>query len=238
VNVDGCFSLSVLMAGQTRGNDKEETTKLTVVYDNEVRKQGLKSGWGFSAVIETEHASPILFDTGSDGSVLLHNMRQLGIDARQIGTIVISHAHGDHTGGLQSILEVNGDAEIYVPSSLWRRLPGRNVTAVTGPVQICAGVFSTGELKGIEQSLALMTDRGIVVVTGCSHPGVGEILRAASRFGKVSGIVGGLHGFHDFDRLRGLSLICPCHCTQYKSEICRLFRERCEECGAGLTLEL
>jgi len=47
-----------------------------------VRKQGLKSGWGFSALIETEHASPILFDTGGDGSVLLHNMRELGIDAR------------------------------------------------------------------------------------------------------------------------------------------------------------
>lgn len=211
--------------------------KLTVVYDNEVRKQGLKSGWGFSALIETEHASPILFDTGGDGSVLLYNMRELGIDARQIGTIVISHGHGDHTGGLQSILEVNGDAEIYVPSSLWRLLPGRKVTAVTGPVQICAGVFSTGELKGVEQSLVLRTNKGIVVLTGCSHPGVSEILQAASRFGKISGIVGGLHGFHDFDRLRGLSLICPCHCTQYKSEILRLFKERCEECGSGLTLE-
>lgn len=202
-----------------------------------MRKQGLKSGWGFSALIETEHASPILFDTGGDGLVLLHNMRELGIDASRIGTIVISHAHGDHTGGLQSLLEVNGDAEIYVPSSLWRPLPGRKVTAVTGPVQICAGVFSTGELKGIEQSLVLRTNKGIVVVTGCSHPGVSEILQAASRFGKISGIVGGLHGFNDFDQLEQLSLICPCHCTQYKSEICRLFRDRCEECGAGLTLE-
>ncbi|MBA7618063.1 hypothetical protein ES703_25382 [subsurface metagenome] len=212
--------------------------KLTVVYDNEVRKRGLKSGWGFSAAIETEHASPILLDTGGDGSILLHNMRELGIDARRIGTIVISHAHGDHTGGLQSILEVNGDAEIYVPSSLWRLLPGRKVTAVTGPVQICAGVFSTGELKGVEQSLVLRTNNGIVVLTGCSHPGVSEILRAASRFGKVFGIVGGLHGFRDFDRLRGLSLICPCHCTQYKSELRCLFPEQYVACGAGLELEL
>jgi len=202
-----------------------------------VGKRGLKSGWGFSAVIKTEHESPILFDTGGDGSVLLHNLRELGIDAGRIGTIVISHAHGDHTGGLQSILEVNSDAEIYVPSSLWSPLLGRKVTAVTGPVQICAGVFSTGKLNGVEQSLALKTDKGIIVLTGCSHPGVNEIVRAASRFGKISGIVGGLHGFHDFDRLRGLSLICPCHCTQYKSEICRLFPDSYEECYAGLTLE-
>jgi 7,8-dihydropterin-6-yl-methyl-4-(beta-D-ribofuranosyl)aminobenzene 5'-phosphate synthase len=211
--------------------------KLTVVYDNEVISRGLKSAWGFSAVIETEQASPILFDTGGDGSVLLYNMQELNIDASQIGTIVISHAHGDHTGGLRSILEVNGNAEIYVPSSVWENLPGRKVTAVTGPLQICAGVFSTGELKGIEQSLALMTDRGIVVLTGCSHPGVSEILRAASRFGKISGIVGGLHGFHDFDRLRDLSLVCPCHCTQYKSELRQLFPDSYEECGAGLILE-
>ncbi len=203
-----------------------------------MRKQGLKSGWGFSALIETEHASPTLFDTGSYGSILLHNMRELGIDPGRIGIIVISHAHGDHTGGLQSILEVNGDAEIYVPSSSWRHLPGRKVTAVTGPVQICAGVFSTGELKGIEQSLALRTNKGIVVLTGCSHPGVSEILQAASRFGKISGIVGGLHGFHDFDLLGELSLICPCHCTQYKSEILELFPQQCVKCGAGLVLEL
>jgi 7,8-dihydropterin-6-yl-methyl-4-(beta-D-ribofuranosyl)aminobenzene 5'-phosphate synthase len=211
--------------------------KLTIVYDNEVMKQGLKSGWGFSAVIETGHASLILFDTGGDGSVLLYNMQELGIDAKRIGTIVISHGHGDHIGGLHSILEVNGDAEIYVPSSLWRRLSGRKVTAVTKPVQICAGVFSTGELKGVEQSLVLRINKGIVVLTGCSHPGVSEILRVASRFGKISGIIGGFHSFHDFDRVRGLSLICPCHCTQYKSEILRLFPNSYEECGAGLKLE-
>jgi len=41
-----------------------------------------------------------------------------------------------------------------------------------------------------------------VVVVGCSHPGVGEIIYAASEFGKVYGVIGGLHGFHDFNRLR------------------------------------
>jgi 7,8-dihydropterin-6-yl-methyl-4-(beta-D-ribofuranosyl)aminobenzene 5'-phosphate synthase len=168
----------------------------------------------------------------------LHNMGELGILPEGIGIIVISHAHGDHTGGLSGILEVNKDAEIYLPASFWVTIPGRKVIPVTSSLQISEQVFSTGELKGIEQSLALKTDRGIFVLVGCSHPGVGNIIDAASRFGEVYGIAGGFHGFHDFDRLSGLSLICPCHCTQYKSEIMQLFPQQCVECGAGLVLDL
>lgn len=212
--------------------------KVTIVYDNEASQPGLKSSWGFSCLIETESRALILFDTGADGATLFHNMRELGINPGDIGKIVISHAHGDHTGGLWDILEVNREAEIYLPASIGAEIQGRKVTPIRQPVQISEDVFSTGELKGIEQSLALNTDKGIVVVAGCSHPGVGEVLQAASRFGQVSGIVGGLHGFSDFDRLRGLSLICPCHCTQYKSELRQLFPEQYIACGTGLELEL
>jgi 7,8-dihydropterin-6-yl-methyl-4-(beta-D-ribofuranosyl)aminobenzene 5'-phosphate synthase len=211
--------------------------KVTIVYDNEVSKEGLEAGWGFSSLIEAKNAPAILFDTGADSPKLLHNMKELGIEPKGIGIIVISHAHGDHTGGLSGILEINKDAEIYVPASLRGTIPGRRVTRVTGSLQISEEVFSTGELKGIEQSLALKTNKGILVIVGCSHPGVGEIIDAASRWGKVYGIIGGFHGFRDFDRLAGLSLICPCHCTQYKSEIKRLFADECLECGAGLVIE-
>jgi len=212
--------------------------KITIIYDNEVSEPGLKADWGFSALIEIENTPPILFDTGAEGTILLHNMKELGINPRCIGVIVISHAHWDHTGGLLDILEVNRDAEVYVPASYRARIPGRKVIEVVESTQISEGVFSTGELKGVEQSLALKTSKGIVVVVGCSHPGVGEIIQAASQFGKVYGIVGGLHGFRDFNILRGLPLICPCHCTQYKSEIRRLFPEQHVACGAGLELEL
>jgi 7,8-dihydropterin-6-yl-methyl-4-(beta-D-ribofuranosyl)aminobenzene 5'-phosphate synthase len=212
--------------------------KITIVYDNCTVKAGLGTGWGFSSLIETDNAPPLLFDTGADGATLLENMKQLGIDPSRIGAIVISHAHGDHTGGLSDILEINEYADIYAPASTGARLPGREVVLVSRPVQISEAVFSIGELKGIEQSLAVKTNKGIVVVTGCSHPGVREILNAASYYGKVYGIIGGLHGFSDFNRLHGLSLICPCHCTQYKSELRRLYPEQYIACGAGLELEL
>ena len=212
--------------------------KITIVYDNCLSKEGLRTGWGFSALIEIENSPPLLFDTGGDGDTLLHNMKQLGIDPRRIGVIVISHAHGDHTGGLFDILEVNREAEIYVPASSRARISGRKVVPVTGSIRISGRVFSTGELKGMEQSLVLKIGKGVVIVAGCSHPGVGKIMDAASRIGKIYGIVGGLHGFHNFSRLKGLSLICPCHCTQYKPEIRQLFPEQCVACGAELELEL
>jgi len=211
--------------------------KVTVVFDNDIRGQGLKAGWGFSAVIEAQHTRAVLFDTGADSLTLLYNMERLNIDAKSIGIIVISHAHHDHTGGLSSILEINKDAELYVPASFQGTIPRRAVTIVTKPLEISEEIFSTGELKGIEQSLAIKTSKGILVVAGCSHPGVGEILDAASRFGRVYGVIGGFHGFRDFSRLSSLSLIVPCHCTQYKSEILELFPQQSVRCGVGLVLE-
>jgi len=212
--------------------------KITIVYDNCLKILGLKTGWGFSALIEIDHTPPILFDTGNDGFNLLYNMEKLGIVPEHIGTIVISHAHGDHTGGLSEILKMNKHAAIYVPASMTVSIPGRNVVTVSQPLQISNDVFSIGELKNIEQSLAIKTGKGIVVVTGCSHPGVAPILNNASAYGKISSIIGGLHGFRDLGRLDGLSLICPCHCTRYKEELECLFPEQYLGCGAGLELEL
>ena len=212
--------------------------RITIVYDNEVKLPGLKADWGFSCLIEAQDAPKILFDTGSSGAILLHNMKELKIDPGVIGIVVISHPHFDHTGGLQDFMKANKDVELYLPQSFMAEIPGRKITKVKQPVKIGKNIFSTGELEGIEQSLAINTDKGLMVVVGCSHPGVGSILDAASKFGKVYGIVGGLHGFSDFDRLNPLSLICPCHCTQYKSEIKHLFPDRCLDCGAGLVIEL
>ena len=212
--------------------------KVTIVYDNEVKQPGLKADWGFSCLIEAQDTPPILFDTGASGSILRHNMNELGLDLSNMGIVVISHPHWDHSGGLQDIIKANKEIELYLPQSFGEKIQAKKITRVKGPVEIGRNIFSTGELEGIEQSLAIATDKGLLVVVGCSHPGVGNILDAAARFGEVYGIVGGFHGFDDFERLSGLSLICPCHCTQYKSEIKSLFPQQYLECGAGLVVEL
>jgi 7,8-dihydropterin-6-yl-methyl-4-(beta-D-ribofuranosyl)aminobenzene 5'-phosphate synthase len=214
------------------------TNKITIVYDNCPNKQGLKTGWGFSALIETDDTSPVLFDTGNDGIALLYNMERLGINPEIIGAVVISHSHSDHTGGLDAILDINKHTTIYLPASMRGTIPGRKVISVSQPVYITSNVLSTDELKGMEQSLAIKTDKGIILVTGCSHPGVGNILDAASSFGNIYGIIGGFHGFRDFSRLVGLSLICPCHCTRHKGEIECQFSEQAVKCGAGLEMVL
>ncbi len=212
--------------------------KITIVYDNEVRKVGLRKGHGFSALIEDAGLPPLLFDSGADGSALLHNLRELNIDPQEISIVVISHTHGDHTGGLSEILGVNRIAELYIPSSFKKAFPGRKVTMVKGPVQIRENIFSTGELEETEQSLALKTDKGTFVLTGCAHPGIGYIFDAAIKVGRIYGIAGGFHGFRKFEAFRGLSLICPCHCTVHKQEIRDLFKNETLECGAGLVIEL
>jgi len=212
--------------------------KLTVVYDNEVQKPELTADHGFSCLIEVPDTPKILFDTGADGSILLHNMKKLNIEPKDIGIVVISHPHHDHTGGLPDIVAANRDIELYLPHSFQGGLSAKRTAKVNQPCEIHPSIFTTGELKDKEQSLAINTSKGLLVVVGCSHPGVGNILDAAASFGQVYGIIGGFHGFHRFDRLNPLSLICPCHCTQYKSKIKRLFPDKCLHCGAGLVLEL
>jgi 7,8-dihydropterin-6-yl-methyl-4-(beta-D-ribofuranosyl)aminobenzene 5'-phosphate synthase len=212
--------------------------RITIVYDNEAKKAALRSGWGFSAYIESQDIRPLLFDTGADSPTLLHNMKILNMDPTSIETIVISHAHRDHTGGLSEILHINESAQLFLPQSLRAAFPGRRVTVVEDAMEICTNIFSTGELEAIEQSLAIKTDTGIFVVTGCAHPAMNNILGAASKFGTVYGIAGGFHGFRDFKLFDSLSLIYPCHCTQYKTQILDSLPGKASECGAGLVIQL
>jgi len=211
--------------------------KINIVYDNETGKKGLEADWGFSCFMEAKNMPRILFDTGSKGSVLLRNMEKLGINPVLVDEVFISHAHCDHTGGLSDFLGMNKTAKIYVPPS-FAGPAGRDVITLRGTTKLHPNVFSTGELQGIEQSMAVKTKKGLVVIAGCSHPGVGNILKAASRFGKVFALVGGLHGFRDFGLLRDLGMVCPTHCTQFKSEIRSLYPEKCIDGGAGKAIEI
>ena len=210
--------------------------KVIIIYDNTSTKSDLQADWGFSALVEIE-GRRILFDTGADGDILLSNMEKLKINPQDIEDIFISHLHWDHTGGLSSFLQLNNKVKLWVPSYLSEEKSAKEVIEVKSPTKLYKGVYSTGELDGIEQSLCVETEKGIVIIAGCSHPKMEHILKAASQFGKVYGIIGGLHGTKPVS-LKDLDLICPTHCTQYKSEIKSLYPEKYIEGGVGKVIEI
>ncbi|GAI51262.1 unnamed protein product, partial [marine sediment metagenome] len=137
--------------------------KITIVYNNEVLRRGFKAGWGFSSLIDDD----ILFDTGGDGVALLHNMKELDINPRDIKAVVLSHGHGDHTGGLLDLLEKNQNLSVYaLPSfytALKNQIPAKTkLVEVREPMQIREDVFTTGGLGTYikEQSLICLDERG------------------------------------------------------------------------------
>jgi 7,8-dihydropterin-6-yl-methyl-4-(beta-D-ribofuranosyl)aminobenzene 5'-phosphate synthase len=212
--------------------------KITIIYDNKAYKEDLKADWGFSCLVEVENAPKILFDTGADGSILLFNMKKLNIDPHSIDEIFISHIHSDHTGGLSAFLNVNSDVKVYSPDSFRGVHRAREVIFVSESLQIHENVFSTGQLENIEQSMEVKTDKGIVLIVGCSHPNMKYILNTASQLGKVYAIVGGLHGFSEYELFKNLELICPNHCTQHKADIKALYKKETIEGGAGRIIEI
>ncbi len=211
--------------------------KITIIYDNTLFQPGLKSDWGFSALVETGDHN-ILFDTGANGSILLNNMKKLDIDPTGIDEVFISHDHFDHVGGLSSFLNKNNNVTIYVPVSLRGVCNARKVIHVDQAIKIHENVFSTGELDNIEQSMAVSTDKGLVLIAGCSHPEMKHILDAASQFGEIYAIIGGLHGFNEFYLFKDFGMICPTHCTQHITEIQNLYPDRYVEGGAGRSIEI
>jgi 7,8-dihydropterin-6-yl-methyl-4-(beta-D-ribofuranosyl)aminobenzene 5'-phosphate synthase len=211
---------------------KPKTLTLTIVYDNNAYEPGLKAAWGFSCLIEYR-GQVILFDTGGDSPTLLANMAVLGIAPVQIEAVALSHIHGDHTGGLSGLLPLAGDGlTVFVPRSFPTRFKDAvrtraQLVEVHEPKGIGEEVYTTGELGMgiIEQSLAVRTDQGLVVVTGCAHPGIVDIVRQAKALSgdKVYLVLGGFHlggksrkeieGILSEFRRLGVQKVAPCHCT-------------------------
>jgi 7,8-dihydropterin-6-yl-methyl-4-(beta-D-ribofuranosyl)aminobenzene 5'-phosphate synthase len=224
-------ALANLDAQGRTSEEQSDPLKITVLYDNYLVDQRLEADWGYAAIVEFRSRT-VLFDTGADGATLLGNMKALGFDPGQIEAVVLSHAHGDHTNGLDSLLAAGARPAVYLlpsfPADFKRHIAEIvDVVEVEPGQAIAAGLFTTGEIIGPvnEQALVVESSAGLVILTGCAHPGIVEIISRVKTLSdkNVHLVTGGFHLLQasadqvrsivaDFRRL-GVERTAPSHCT-------------------------
>lgn len=179
----------------------------------------LQTDTGVSYLVTTDDQT-ILFDTGNnsndaDPAPLQNNMATLGVAIDDIDTVVISHAHFDHTGGrLWTGGAISGTTfgigaeqpdlsgkTIVTPVPM--SYPGAEPMHGHEPVRIAPGVATTGTIGRKlfagwidEQALAVNVEgKGVVLIVGCGHQTLPRILERAEAIfdAPLYGIIGGLH---------------------------------------------
>ena len=234
------FSSGALLVGSDHlfaSTTHDQTLKLLMIYNNIGEMDGYVNQWGLSLWIENKKTA-VIFDTGGDSSTLWSNIENSGVDIRKLSKIVISHNHWDHTGGLPFILEkTNYKPEVLIPEfdleEIRSNNPKAKCTGIKSPRRINETLWSTGQLKGStsngiihEQSLIITHNDSILLFTGCSHPGIVDIVEKTKKIhpNKKIDLVGG--GFHLLqsseeviqnysDKLKILQVkrLAPSHCT-------------------------
>lgn len=93
--------------------------RVTILCENSVGPvSGTLGEHGFAALIEPDAGEPFLFDTGQ-GATLLHNARRMNRDLARVRTVVLSHGHYDHTGGLLPLLREHGPCRVLAHPDLF-----------------------------------------------------------------------------------------------------------------------
>lgn len=217
-----------------------DNIKITIIYDNSLAVLGLQHGFGFSCLLEFDNKK-IIFDTGGDKVAFFSNIGKLGIQLEVITHIIFSHQHWDHTAGFaQVIKELSNDCKIYLPFQfdlkLLSQIPSEKyINVIKDIVEIEENVFLM-VLKGrscvvkecfsvYEQSLVINRATGSLVLTGCAHPGIKNILKSVKNNWNlnIEWVIGGFHLHRSFEKtIDNLTMyfnslevknLVPCHCT-------------------------
>jgi len=214
--------------------------EIKTIFDNVTINKELRKGWGLSFLV----GKKTLFDTGENGFWLLENMRNLNVDADRIEAVVISHDHWDHTGGLWEILKNRKGLKVYACPNFSSEFK-KKVKELNGELvesdrvkKIAENIYTTGEIAGEykgkyipEQALVVKTDKGLSVITGCSHPGIVKMVKKVKEdFGyeKIYLVFGGFHLIDKYEpeirsvaeelKEMGVEKAGPAHCSGYDAK--------------------
>lgn len=234
------FLLPFLVLLQSSGNfpaaQEIQSDQFGIVYDNlsDNKVEGLEADWGFAVWIDWQ-GEIVLFDTGTRAEILKNNLERLGLDPGKIGLVVISHAHNDHSGGLESIIkELKQGCEVYLPEpvpEITKNNDNQKFILNDDYKKIADGIWLSEVFmdrdNGIrEMAIILEREADLLLITGCAHPGILKIAQGVSHHfpGRRIGLVTG--GFHLTGKTKkeveyisselknlGIIKIAPTHCT-------------------------
>ncbi len=245
----------------------------------------------------------ILFDTGTHHIPLLNNAHLLRLDLSKVRSIVLSHSHYDHTGGMIGVIKEIKDAKIFAHPDIFKESfamddepryigPPANMKEEVlkyggmwelsrEPVEILPGVWTLGELRQEEREefermkdtkvfmkkngklvpdymedemgLVVNLKEGIVVIGGCSHPGIIGMTRRAIEISGEDNVLAVIGGFHlvnasderiektakEFLKI-GVNDIYTGHCTGLRAECTfyKYFGKKFHKLHAGMVISI
>jgi 7,8-dihydropterin-6-yl-methyl-4-(beta-D-ribofuranosyl)aminobenzene 5'-phosphate synthase len=272
------FLLLVLISSQNTPAGQEKLSGpddvvCTILYNNTAINDSIIADHGFSCLIESGGHS-CLFDAGRIPDKFMANLRTIGANCSRIDQVFISHIHDDHMGGLFDILDLCSKPTLYLPftyphmrneplgdradrdfDALLERLKPLVSETIRKKesVRMGSGFNTTGMIEDqtYEHALIVPTSSGLIVVTGCAHPGILKIVRRAKELMKqdVYFVMGGFHLISaDSTQVKTIArelrkltkYIGPCHCTGEKAQgiFKNIFKEDYVEIAAGRRFSL
>lgn len=215
---------------QISGSFPVDQCTIKIIYDNCKAYEGFQEGWGFSCLIDLGERK-ILFDTGADSQAFFSNLQKLNVQCNEITDVIYSHKHADHIAGFEEVIKkLKANTRLFLPKKFpSKKLPETIKNEIIEDFkEIDSGIYSL-VLKGgfllYEQALIVKVKKGLVIITGCAHPGIIQILQEVQKRLQqpIHCVLGGFHLFrhkesqideivNQFKNLK-VKIAAPCHCT-------------------------
>lgn len=226
--------------------------KATILCENTAGYESAReclSEWGLSIFLETADHTNILFDTGHT-DVYMKNAAALNIDINDANFVVLSHHHWDHSGGLR-FHPFQTKKKMVIHPQVLSKMPKDEaenikntfeIITTTTPIELTKNVYYLGEIPRLthfetgmhkndamldDSAIAIRSENGAIVITGCSHAGICNICEYAKHITgqKLYAVMGGFHLFENdqtavegtinYFKVEAPKYLYPMHCVDF-----------------------